>query len=194
MKKRKDGFTMIEVVVVIAILSILVGLAIVGVGNIEESASNATLGTSAHNIYSYMVTTRYAENFDDEHFFTYIRNGVGSVEYFSRFLEIEWEILNEPGDEDNTNNINAANLVSKKTGIVNWNNPTALGELYQNQAVYITDSDSASYIEGSPDTVDDCYCGSVVIWYDDADASNVYVYYVDTEGKQSEKYYCISRF
>lgn len=175
--KNNNAFTLVELVVVIAIIAILSAIAIPTYYNIIKKASDSVQYASISNLNSYMLTQQYLGEFDNEHYFTYKRfQNSGEEEYFSRFLEIEWEVVNGSGDEDNSNNLNAINQLSKKSGVVNWDNPTGLGDLYDNQALYITNSNSASYTIDSPKTVNDCYKGAIIIWYDGSYASNIYIY------------------
>ncbi len=191
---NKRGFTLIELIIVIAILAVLAVIAIPSYKSIQKKSIDTALNASVNNLYTYIVAQKYLNHFDDEQFFTYKKNqSSGGEEYFSRFLEVEWEVLNNSGDEDNSNVLGAVNPISNKHGIVNWSNPTGLSDFYQNQAVYISNSSSASYIENAPKTVNSCYKGSIIIWYDASYASNIYVYYVDTDGVQSGNYQVIRR-
>ena len=192
--KDKKAFTLIEMVVIIVILGILAAILIPRYNVMIDKARNTVLEAGVNNTYSYLLAQYHLEDFDDEHFFTYKRNqSSGGEAYFSRFLEVEWEALNGPGDDDNSNVVMVANPISKKEGIVNWDNPTGLGELYQQQAVYITNSSSASYSPGNQRVVNNCYKGAIVIWYDASYASNIYVYYVDSDGLQSEFHQVLNR-
>ena len=192
--KDKKAFTLIEMVVIIVILGILAAILIPRYNVMMDKARNTVLEASVNNVYSYMLAQQYSDNFDEEHYFTYKKNqSSGGEDYFSRYLEVEWETLNGPGDADNANAVNAANVVSDKEGIVNWDNPPGLGELYQQQAVYITNSSSASYSPGDQRVVNNCYKGAVVIWYDASYASNIYIYAVDSDGLQSDKYQVLQR-
>ncbi len=192
--KNNKAFTLVEMIVIIVIIGILASIVIPRYNAMVERAQHAVLQAGVNNSFSYLLAQYYLEDFDDEHFFTYKRNqSTGGEEYFSRFLEVEWEALNGPGDDDNSNVVLVANPISKKEGIVNWDNPTGLSELYQQQAVYITNSSSASYTVGERRVVSDCYKGAIIIWYDASYASNIYVYYVDSDGMQSEFYQVLHR-
>lgn len=192
--KNSKAFTLIEMIAIIVIIGILAAIVIPRYNAMIDRARHAVLQAGVNNTYSYLLAEHYSEDFDNEHFFTYKRNqSTGGEEYFSRFLEVEWEALNGPGDEDNSNVVMVANPISKKEGIVNWDNPTGLSELYQQQAVYITNSSSASYTVGERRVVSDCYKGAIIIWYDGSYASNIYVYYVDSDGLQSEFYQVLHR-
>ena len=194
MLKNNKAFTLIEMVIIIVIIGILAAIIIPRYNAMVDRAKSVVLEASVKNVYSYMLTQQYSGDFDEEHYFTYKKNqSSGGEDYFSRYLEVEWEMLNGPGDSDNANAVNAANIVSDKKGIVNWSNPPALSELYQQQAVYITNSSTASYTVGSPKTVNGCYKGSIVIWYDASYASNIYIYAVDSDGLQSESYQVLHR-
>jgi prepilin-type N-terminal cleavage/methylation domain-containing protein len=194
MRIRNKAFTLIEMIIVIVIIGILAAIVVPQFMSIRDTAVNAALESSVNNIYSYMAALQGLDDFDDEHYFTYKKNqSSGGEEYLSRYLEVEWEQLNGAGDDDNANLLNTANPVSNKKGIVNWNNPTSLSALYQNQAIYITNSSTASYTVDSPKTVNDCYEGATIIWYDDSYASNIYIYYADSDGLQSDSYRVIER-
>ena len=131
---------------------------------------------------------------DDDHMYTYKRSSSADDSYFSTFLETTWEVLNGDGDADNTNIVNFTNSVSGKLGVVNWNDAPALNDdLYCNQSLYITTDSDASYEINNPQTIDSCYAGSIVIWYDDNSADNIFVYYVDSEGFQTEQYFIYTK-
>ncbi len=86
------------------------------------------------------------------------------------------------------------NQFSKKTGVVNSNNPSGLNSFYHNQALYLTNNSSAKYTIGTVRAINACYKGAIIIWYDkSALSSNVYLYYVDRDGNQSNKYYVFKR-
>ncbi|WP_461420754.1 type II secretion system protein [Gudongella sp.] len=61
MNKKRKGFTLIELVVVIAILGLLAALAIPRFGNVRDDAEKATLVADARSVYT-SVMMYYAEN------------------------------------------------------------------------------------------------------------------------------------
>ncbi|MDD2371149.1 MAG: prepilin-type N-terminal cleavage/methylation domain-containing protein [Firmicutes bacterium] len=194
MKKKNGyrGFTLIEVVVVVAIVAILAAVSIPIFSGYVESAMDTKLISSTKNLSTYLTTEMLVEGFDDQHIFTYVKSSSGSADYFSRHLESNWEILNGPGDSDNSNILGYVNNKSGKVGVVNWSSNLGDG-LYSQQALYITTDKGASYTPGATKTINSYYQGSIVIWYNGTNASKIYLYYVTSNGKQSDKYYVYTK-
>lgn len=191
---RSKGVTLIELVAVLIILGIIAAIAIPTIGNLIENAKEDVQIINMRNINNYIESQMELNPFDDDSFFTYKKSGAADDSYFSIFLETTWEIANGPGDADNTNVLNLTNSLSGKYGVVNWTDAPALGnDLYCNQSLYITTDSDASYDVDNPTTIDSCYAGSIVIWYDDTDADNIIIYFVDNEGLQSDTYFIYTR-
>ncbi len=179
-------------VVVVAIISILAAVIIPFFSGYVGLAIDTKLLYSTKNLSTYLKTEMLIGGFDDEHVFTYVRSSSGGEEYFSRYLESNWEVLNGPGDSDNSNVLGLVNNKSGKVGIVNWPSKL-LDNLYSQQALYITNDRGMSYVPGGAKTVSSYYKGSIVIWYNSTNASKIYLYYVTSDGKQSDKYYVYTK-
>ncbi len=189
---NKKGFTLIEMIVVIAIIAVLAAIAIPVYNGIIDEAIDKTLMASTSNLSTYLAAEMLLEDFDDEHIFTYKKNSSGDKDYFSRYLESNWEIINGSGDEDNANRLGLKNQVSDKVGVVNW--PSNLGSgVYSQQALYITTDKGAKYTPEAARTVSSYYSGAVVMWYNADSATKIYLYYVSPDGRQSDKYYVFEK-
>lgn len=184
------GVTLVELLIVIVVMGIISAFAVPNlnkvVGNVQENLQIINM----QNIKNFIDQQLLLYPVDDDHMYTYKRSGSADDSYFSTFLETTWEVTNGPGDADNTNIVNFTNSVSGKLGVVNWHDAPALNDdLYCNQSLYITTDSDASYEINNPQTIDSCYAGSIVIWYDDNSADNIFVYYVDSEGLQTKQYF-----
>lgn len=198
-KNKGKGFTLVEVLVVIVIIAILAAIAIPALTNYMDKAKNKVLLANTSDLARYIQAEILYENFDDEHIFTFKGSSNDTnTDFLSRYLEVNWEVLNLGGDEDNSNNLGLKNPVSGKVGIVNWPNrlPNQKEGLYCQQAFYITRDGNAVYTPGAARRLDynnGYYHGSLVMWYNAENASEIYLYYVSTDGMQSDEYYLFEK-
>lgn len=193
MKKNNlsnKGVTLVELIIVIVIIGIIAGFSVISVGTILSNARESAQVINMNNINEYIYSQILLSEVDKESLFTYKRSGTAGDEYFSTFLEAEWEVKNGAGDEDNSNALGYTNSVSGKTGVVNWSDAPAIGDdLYCNQALYITTDSDASYDNDNPTTIDTCYAGSIILWYDDNNAEEIILYFVDNDALQGNEFY-----
>lgn len=192
-KNKCKGFTLVEIIVVLVIIAILAAIAIPAFTSYIDKARNKVLLANTSDLARYIQAEILYEGFDDEHMFTYKRSDEGDTSFLSKYLEVNWEVLNFHGDEDNDNILALKNPISGKVGIVNWSYslPDAHDGLYSQQAFYITKDSNVRYVPGDGKKIDHkngYYHGSVIMWYDEYN-SKIYLYYVSTDGMQSEKYY-----
>ncbi|MBI9010213.1 MAG: type II secretion system protein [Tenericutes bacterium] len=188
--KNNMGLTLIELIAAIVILGIIAAIATFSIGSLISNVREDVQIINMQHINTYISDQISINEIDDEALYTYKRSGAAGDEYFSTFLEKTWEVANGPGDDDNTNILNITNSLSQKTGVVNWTDAPGLGDdLYCNQSLYITTDSDASYIIDNPETIDMCYAGSIVIWYNKTDADKIIIYFVDNDGLQSDLYF-----
>ena len=197
-RDRNLGFTLMELIVVIAIIVVLASIAVPSYRALMDHAKNKVALANINIIRKFVTATITGDEFTDEEIFTYTQNQSTmdkDVNYLSRYIETEWENAGDPGDSDNSNYINILNPESFKSGIVNWHSLVGLcnsNKLYRNQSLYITDSHYFSYTPDSPKQFDvDYFNASLIMWYDDSVADNIYFYYVDQKGNQSGEYYVL---
>lgn len=187
---NSKGITLVELVAILVILGIIAGISFFTIGSIFNNVREDVQVINMQNIHTYIDDLIALESPDAESLFTYKRSGSADETYFSIFLETTWEVKNGPGDEDNTNVLNMTNSLSEKYGVVNWSDAPALGNnLYCNQALYITTDSDASYEIDNPKTIDTCYAGSIVIWYDSNNADNIIIYFVNNDSVQTDMYF-----
>lgn len=188
------GVTLVELLIVIVVMGIISAFAVASFDNTVENVKANIQEINVQTIKNYIDQQLLLYPMEDEYIYTYKRSGSADESYFSTLLEQTWEVKNGPGDADNTNVVNFTNSLSGKRGIVNWHDAPGLNnDLYCNQAVYITTDSDASYEIGNPQTIDECYAGSIVIWFDDNNADNIILYYVDNDGLQTEEYFIYSK-
>ena len=188
MKDRKHrGFTLIELLIVIVIIAILIAVAIPVFAGILRNAIDKTQRASIDNLNRYLIVEMQFGDFDADHIFTYVKSGEGTKGDFSRYIELNWEVLNDIGDGDNSNTLGLKNLKSGKIGVVNW--PSRAANLYSQQALYITTDNEAEYTPDAAKKINEYYYGGVVLWYNAPNASEIYLYYVSPDGMQSDTYY-----
>merc|ERR1711941_68503 len=168
------GVTLVELLIVIVVMGIIAAFAVPNLNKIVANVQEDIQVINLQNIKKYIDQQLIITPFEDDYMYTYKRSGSADESYFSTFLETTWELTNGPGDADNTNIVNFTNSVSGKLGVVNWYDPPGLNnDLYCNQSLYITTDADAEYEIGNPQTIDSCYAGSIVIWYDDSSADNI---------------------
>lgn len=191
---NSKGVTLIELLIVIVVMGIIAAFAIPSVGMIIKNLKEDVQVANMQNINNYINNQIIINQIEADSLFTYKRSGTADESFFSIFLEKTWEVTNGPGDADNTNVLNMTNSLSGKYGVVNWNDAPAIGDdLYCNQSLYITTDSDAEYEIGNPQTIDTCYSGSIVIWYDDKDADSIIIYFVDNEGMQTDMHFIYNK-
>lgn len=189
-KKNNKGVTLVELLIVIIIIGIISGFSVLSVTTILKNAREDVQILNMENIDDYIYSQILLSEVNEGSLFTYKKSGSAGDEYFSTFLETQWEVLNGPGDADNSNALNITNSISGKTGVVNWPDAPGIGDdLYCNQSLYITTDSDATYDIDTPTTIDTCYSGSIIMWYDGDNADEIILYFVDNDGLQSDTYF-----
>lgn len=184
------GVTLVELLAVIVILGILASISVVTIGKLFRNVREDVQIINMSTINDYIERQIELSGVSADALFTYKKSGSAGDEYFSIFLETAWEVKNGEGDADNTNVLNFTNSVSEKTGVVNWPDAPGIGDnLYCNQSLYITTDTKASYDVDSPTTINTCYAGAIIIWYNKTNADTIILYFVDNDGLQSDVYF-----
>ncbi len=171
--KSKEGFTLVEILIVVIIIGVLIAIAIPKFVNIATAAENAVLKYNstylvkifAFNINRYEREDRYAN--------------IGSSEGLNNFLEDEVEGTQAEGNENNIQNPKSG---SKK--ILHSNSPVS-GTIAngRNPAVFITGNSSYSYLgTGSTENL----ISTIVVYFNQSDPYNVQVYYIDSDGEKAD--------
>lgn len=179
-KNGKNGFTLVEIMIVVVIIAILVGIAVPIFVDVADGARHAVwkynstyvVKVVALNIANYEPGQRYSEPV-----------GVGggySEDSLRNFLLKELEYYQV---DDNKDKI--VNPRSRSRKVLNAENPSG-GNVSdgKNAAVFITGN--SGYSHGGSGSTDNLL-GTIVAYFNQADPYNVQVYYVDGDGVKSEK-------
>ncbi|HEC77909.1 MAG TPA: type II secretion system protein [candidate division WOR-3 bacterium] len=168
-KQKKNGFTMVEILVVVAIIGILSSLVTWNVSNSIKRAREAQLKVMMRNLADDLLS--YAPEYDLKH-----RWGKNYDErYLNGKLEKLWE--NKPFD----NVFNHKNPFSFSKVVLNWR---SVPGYLKNPAIFITNNRRYSYDRIPPNRVMKRLKGSLVVWMRNK-YSRVEVYYVNMDGKKS---------
>ncbi len=173
---------------------VLAAIAVPSYNAIYDNAEENIALTNVTIVEKFVKMAIIGEQYSNEEKFTYIPNQTSvsaNTNYLSRYVEIEWEDSNGDGTEY----VDIQNPPDGRIGVVNSSDPLSLctsNEVFRQQALYITDSADLAYVPGSPTRYTHSYFNSAIImWYDDAVANNIYFYYIDHTGTQSDDHFVL---
>ena len=174
--KNEKGFTLIELVIVIAIMGIIASIGLPKLANYREQAKINTLKTNTHTLEQYVQYLAILEGLSFE--YKPHDDGADDDDYDTYMsLRIEKELEKDLGSGSNAerylNRDGYVNLYSGFRYVLNGNYLSSV----KNPAVYITSSD---YVPAEP--IEDLK-GSIVIEFPDGES--VEIFYVDFDGNES---------
>lgn len=176
------GFTLMEMLVVIAIIAILIAIAIPILSGQKEKTEQAVLKYNTRALYS--IVMAYSFNYSkDDWYGDYKDNDFNSL---NNCIEKEYETIVDGTYE---NHINLINPYSKHLSIVDFTDP--LSSSYKDPegycpAVFLTANPSYSYSSDDGDTSK--LIGTIVVFFDfdDNTTDHLEFYYVNQDGSKSD--------
>jgi len=179
--KKNKGFTLIELIVVIAILAILAAILVPVMLNSVSDANEAVLRANCSGIQSFIKVE--SMKFDSNHLFkNSADNGNKNLEeqtYFSRYLEVYFE---QSGYGKNS--FAMRNPYSEKTGILNYES-YKLVDAYRQQALVVSNNSNLKYDNTLSLSDGKTYLKGSVIIYLDNGYDYIEIYYIDKDGAKS---------
>jgi len=185
-KFKTNGFTLIELIVVIAVLGILAAILIPTLLNVVEDSKKGVLETNCRGIVSFVQASSI--KFDKDHLFLKSRDSkkpdYESRLYLSQYIEEYFETTGY-----GTTNFGIVNPYSRKTGVLNWNTYKLSG-FYTQQAVVISNNSDLKYSSTKLTTANGkkYLMGSIIIYLSNGD-NTIEIYYIDKDGKKSSAVY-----
>jgi len=186
--KAKKGFTLIELIIVIAILGILTAVLVPVMLNVVSTANETVLKANCNGLQSFIKIA--SMKFDSDHLFLNSDDS-GSVDlesqtYLSRYLEVYFEQAGY-----GKNNFTIQNPYSKKTGVLNYDN-YKLGSTYRQQALVISNSSNLKYSNKLSLSDGKTYLKGSIIIYIANGYDSIEIYYIDKNGAKSSTVYTLS--
>ncbi len=188
--KKKRGFTIIEMLCVMAILGMLAALAIPQFSFVRESAKKAVTVSNTRTTVSTIIglTAMY----DKEDWYAQ-RNSGDSYDYSSATMSNYLEKLFENGVEGE-NNHSYINQYSGSEVILNWS--SSISGTGEDPAVFITNTSTYSYANSNSSNMTQLE-GTVIVYFDTEETgeglttNHIEVYYTDENGIKCDKPFII---
>jgi prepilin-type N-terminal cleavage/methylation domain-containing protein len=186
--KGKKAFTLIEMIIVIAIIGVLVAILIPTMTGFMEKARETTLQANSRGVETFLKASTL--RFDVDHLFANSDDsGTGDPEdqtYLSRYLETYFE---QSGY--GKNNFAIENPFSGKTGVLNYSS-YKLGGDYRQLAMVISNNADLKYSGTLSAANGKTYLmGSVIVYMKNGDPV-IQIYYIDKDGHKSDTVYSYS--
>jgi len=177
LRKDQKAFTLMELIVIIALLAILITIAIPTYIGITENAKISVLGTNMSGVRNLflMSSIKYDKT---EWYGAWNEDGDGTL---NNHMEKELEIVNGGHYKNNSNIINP---YSQNMSILDYNTTLSSGDGYR-PAVFLTANSSYAYTgKGSTKNL----IGTIVAFFQVKDGATEYIefYYINKDGTKSE--------
>ena len=188
--KSKKGFTLIEVICVIAILGLLIFLAVPQFSSVRNNAKQAvTIANARATVSTIIGATALYEK--DEWYASRISGTPGDYSQASlnNFLEKTFE-----GGTPEHNTHGYRNSYSDSEFILNWTTP--ISGSGKDPAVFLTDTSTYSYDNSNASNME-MLKGTIIVYFATEGAgetlttNHIEVYYTDENGIKSEKPFII---
>ncbi len=186
--KRKKAFTLIELIVVIAIIGALIAILVPTMNGFVDDARETVLEANSRGIEAFLMASSL--RFDSDHLFANSTDsGTGDPEdqtYLSRYLETYFEQAGY-----GKNNFSIKNPFSGKTGVLNYST-YKLGSAYRQLAMVISNNSDLKYENSLSASTGKTYLrGSLIVYMSNGDPT-VQIYYIDKDGNKSDTVYSYS--
>ncbi|MBN2851540.1 MAG: prepilin-type N-terminal cleavage/methylation domain-containing protein [Clostridia bacterium] len=185
--KNNKGFTLVEVLTVVLILSILVAIAIPVYSNITQRAARNVLSYNSHSAYIFALLS--IGDYDDDHLFSDNYNDTTTL---AKFLEFELERLDTPNQSNDYNNKhNFENPYTKSRTILHYKSVSGVTSLYSGTvtqpAVFITNDTKCDPTNlNLSESEEDSLAGTIVIYLRNNQLP-VYIYALNKHGDLIEE-------
>ncbi|MBT3319548.1 MAG: prepilin-type N-terminal cleavage/methylation domain-containing protein [Clostridia bacterium] len=188
--RKKKGFTLIEVICVIAILGILIFLAVPQFTSIRDNAKQATTVASARATVSTILGATAHYEKDDWYA---PRAGSVPAAYSEGSMNNYLEKVFEGGTPEN-NTHGYSNAYSDSRFILNWTSP--ISGSGKDPAVFLTNTTTYSFANSNESNME-MLKGTIVVYFategagESMTTKHIEVYYTDENGTKSEKPFII---
>ncbi len=166
---KTEGFSMVEMLVVLVIISILSSIATVNLVSAKKRADEASLKAMVHNLSTDLFY--YLPNFDVKHRW--------KRRYNPKYLNHQLEKIWEKGRYDNV--FGHKNPLSRSKAVLNWRR---IPRRLRRPAIFITPRRRFSYERIRPRFTRKRLEGSVIVWMHNR-VAKVEIFYVNVDGYKS---------